>query len=76
MTLDQALPLLATLDTDDKLRLIDFLARELLLERGRNEAAPPAASLRGALKQFGPSPSLDEMKAVRREMWARLDEKA
>lgn len=70
MTLEQILPLLSTLDTNDKLRLIDVLARQLIQERGQAERWS-ARSLKGALKHFGPSPSLEEFGEARREMWGR-----
>lgn len=50
------LPLLTSLDTDEKRGLAN---------------RPPARSLKGALKNFGPGPSLEEIREARREMWER-----
>jgi hypothetical protein len=70
MTLGQAIPILATLNAEDKLRLIDLLARQLLEERAP-AGSTATKSLRGVLKHFGPSPALEEFREVRQEMWTR-----
>ena len=74
MTLEEAVPLVSMLPTDDKLRLIDLLARQLL-----GEPLPPGprtgASLRGALKHLGPAPSFEEFQEARRDAWARFPRK-
>lgn len=70
MTLSQAIPILTTLNAEDKLRLIDLLAQQLLQERA--QVSPTATgSLRGVLKHFGPSPSLEDFREVRRERFGR-----
>ena len=73
MTLSQAIPILTTLNAEDKLRLIDLLAQQLLQERNQTTAAA-TRSLRGVLKHFGPSPSLEDFREVRREMWANSED--
>lgn len=69
MTLEEPVPLISTLPSDDKLRRIDLLARQLL-----GEALPSllrtGASLRGALQHLGPAPSFEDFHAARREAWS------
>lgn len=44
MTFEEALPLVQSLSSDDKLRLIDELARALLAERQATSASPPSTA--------------------------------
>jgi hypothetical protein len=64
VTLEEALPLVRALSADDKLRLIDELARELLSERRaearRAEAAGAAASPLAEEPSAGPPDEDDE----------------
>jgi len=70
VALDQILDLTRRLSSQDKLRLIDTLAQQLLQEMRPTQ--PPRRSLRGILADLGPAPSAEEIDEARREAWANF----
>ncbi|HEY3228809.1 MAG TPA: hypothetical protein VGJ87_06285 [Roseiflexaceae bacterium] len=71
VALDQVIDLTKRLSSQDKLRLIDTLAQQLLHE-SESARPTPRRSLRGLLADLGPAPSAEEMDEARREAWANF----
>lgn len=69
VALDQILDLTRRLSSQDKLRLIDTLAQQLLQE---TRSTQPRRSLLGILADLGPAPSAEEIDEARREAWANF----
>ena len=67
VTLDQVLDLARRLSSEDKLRLIERLAPQVL--QAFHPTPPhPSTSLDGILADLGPAPSLEDIAEVRHEM--------
>lgn len=65
--LEEALQIVRQLSPGDQTRLVERITQTLPIEG-------PLESLYGLMEGKGPSPSIEDIKEVRREMWAYLDD--
>jgi hypothetical protein len=71
MRIEDALPLISQLSTEDKLRLIDLLAKQLLEER-QQAAVEGTRRIYGLLNNQEQAPSQEEIQQARRKMWSKF----
>ena len=71
MTFEQILSLVNHLSVEDKLRLIERIVPEIQKSLATMET-PPSRSLWGLCSDLGQAPSVEEIDAVRKEIWANF----
>jgi len=72
VTLETVKRLATRLSQSEKARLVEWLESTPSEETARRTPVPPRQSLYGLCADLGPGPSDDDIKEVRREMWANF----
>jgi hypothetical protein len=73
-SLEQACRIAEGLKPVDQAKLLAWLANKVAkaVEQPAGESPSPRKSLHGALAHLGPMPSMEEIKELRREVWANF----